>query len=158
MASQPQKSLTTRRPFAVWLALAILIFYIPFSLLMLFLPSESVLDQIDLTEDLIGLAEVAAAYISLVVAVWALAIRKHWGRWFVAIPIAYLIGTLLWGHFVFVDEDPEDKMNILLGASVGLLPLVIVVLLVSFGEGVKKYFAERPKETSGDRTSGGLPR
>jgi hypothetical protein len=65
---------------------------------------------------------------------------------------------LLWGHFFFPDEDPEDKMNILLGASVGLSPFVIVILLVSFGEGVKNYFAERRRDVSGEQTSGGLPK
>jgi hypothetical protein len=152
-----QTRITTKRPFAVWLALGILVFYIPFSLLMLFLPSESVLDQIDLSEDLVGLAEVAAVYISLAVAIWALSIGKQWGRWFVAAPVAYIVGTLLWGHFIYIDEDPEDKMNVLLGASVGLSPLVLVVLLVSFGEGVKKYFTERPQQISAEQSSGGLP-
>jgi len=124
--------ITTKRPVAVWLALGILVFYIPFSLVIIVLPSESVLDQVDFADDLIGLAEVAAVYISLAVAIWALAMRKQWSRLFVAVPLTYLVGTVLWGHF-FVDEDPEDKMNILLGASVGLSPLVIVILLVSFG-------------------------
>jgi hypothetical protein len=125
---------------------------------MILWPSESVLDHVDFADDLIGLAEVAAVYISLTVAIWALAVRKQWGRWFVAAPIAYLVGTLLWGHFFFPDEDPEDKMNILLGASVGLSPFVIVILLVSFGEGVKNYFAERRRDVSGEQTSGGLPK
>lgn len=140
MASQPEKSLTTLRPLAVWLALVVLVLYIPFWVLINLLPSESVLDNDDMADDVVGIAEFAAVTISLAIAIWALAMRKQWGRWFVAAPIAYLIGTLLWGH-VFVDDDADYKMDILLGASVGLSPLVIVILLVSFGENAKNYFS-----------------
>lgn len=146
MASQPENGSETSRPFAAWLALGILVFYIPFLVIINFLPSESVLDSVDVTEDVVGMFEFAAVIISLVVAIWALAIRKQWGRWFVAASFAYMVGTLLWGHF-FLDEDPEDKLNILLGATLGLAPLVIVILLVSFGAGVKNYFAESPTDT-----------
>ena len=158
MSSQPAKSPTDRRPFAVWLALWILVLYIPFWVLINFLPSESVLDNVDMADDVVGIAEFAVVVISLAVAIGALAMRKQWGRWFVAAPTAYFVGTLLWGHFVFVDEGPDYKMGILLAASIGLSPLVIVVLLVSFGEGVKNYFAERRQDISDEQISGGLPR
>ena len=64
---------------------------------------------------------------------------------------------MLWGHFIYIDEDPEEKVNILLGASVLLSPLVIVILLVSFGEGVKNYFTERPQQIPAEQSSGGSP-
>jgi uncharacterized membrane protein (DUF485 family) len=97
MASQTENISRARRPFAVWLALGILVFYIPFSFLMIFWPSESVLDRPDFADDLVGLAEIAAVLISLAIAIWAFAVRKQWGRWFVAAPVAYLVGTVVVG-------------------------------------------------------------
>ena len=152
MASQTENDSPARRPHSVWLALWILVLYIPFWILINFLPSESVLDNVDWAADPIGIAEVAAVTISLVVAICTLLKRKRWGRWFVAAPVAYIVGTLLWGHFYFVDEDPDYKMGILLAASVGLSPLIIVILLVSFGEGVKNHFSTSVASAAGNES------
>lgn len=85
--------------------------------------------------------EGAVVIVSLAVAFWALATRRQWGRWFVAGTLAYIIGTLLWIGMIDSEIDAENMSSLMLGASVALSPLLLVVLLVSFGESVKPYFS-----------------
>ncbi len=153
MASHSEKRLTTPRPFAVWIALGILFLYIPIFLLPVLFPwnSYSVLDEREFSDVVIDTIELALVIISLVVAFWTIAVRKQWGRWFVAAFIAYFTGREIWDHLILPElliEEPYDKTDILLGTTVGLAPLLVVILLVSFGANVKKYFST--SDESGD--------
>jgi hypothetical protein len=134
-----------KRPIAVWIALGILLLYIPLLLFGLIgPPDESVLNTRE-TEDLISdIALGAGILVSLLIAFWALTYRKQWGRWFILGPIAFFSGETLYEElFVpeIVSENIEDKMVFLVALCAGLIPLVIVFLLVSFGSRVKNYFA-----------------
>lgn len=132
---------TTSRPTAVWIGLAILIGYIPLSFIGIVISrSESVLDETDLADVIIDIAEMSFAGLSLIVAFWALATRRLWGRWLIALPLAYIIGILAYG-LLFLELDSVDKENVLIGALMGLSPLVLVILLVSVGSNVKTYFS-----------------
>ncbi|MGE3759595.1 MAG: hypothetical protein AB7H97_17650, partial [Pseudobdellovibrionaceae bacterium] len=51
--------------------------------------------------------------------------------------IAYFIGSWASADIYYSETNPD----LWLGASVGFAPLVAVILLVSFGENVKKYFS-----------------
>lgn len=133
---------TTSRPIAVWVGLAILSAYIPFLFVIyLLLPRESVLDQPELTELAIAWVELFFWVLSLSISIWAIATRRSWGRLFVAIPPLYIIGNLAYSQ-LFFEWDPVEKADTLLGAIVGLSPLFLVILLVSFGSDVRNYVAD----------------
>ena len=139
---------TKTRPTAVWIALAILMVYIPLIFIVIVASqSESVLDGSDFTDLIIGIAEVAIVVISLMFAIWALATRRQWGRWFIALPLAYLIGTLAY-TLSFSAMDPVDREDTMIGAVVGLTPLVLVIFLVSVGSKVKNYFGSAERSTT----------
>jgi len=133
------------RPVAVWIALGILLTYIPLLVVVLILSSsKSVLDARDVGDLVVDIAEAATVILLLMIAFWALAIRRQWGRWFVLSTLTYIVGLLIWGRLFSSEllvESPEDKSDLLVGACVGLSPLLLVVLLVSFGSNVKNYFA-----------------
>lgn len=132
-----------KRPASVWIALVVLALYIFLFLFGLIVgpPDPSVLDTPPTDELIIGIAENVAMTISLAIALWALATRRQWGRWFVAGMIAYVFGVTAYEHFFLPELDASGQNDLLLHLSIGLTPLLLVVLLVSFGEGVKKYFS-----------------
>jgi hypothetical protein len=153
MASHARERHKTQRPIAVLIALAITLLYMPFLLLLFLGPNESVLDEGEVVDSVIDAVEMAVIIVSLAIAFGAIATRRQWGRWFVAAPIAYLVGALMWVNIFFVDVSPDDKMSLLIGACFFLSPLIIVVLLVSFGGSVKEYFATSPERgDAGSRT------
>ncbi|MBK9155721.1 MAG: hypothetical protein IPM25_16190 [Chloracidobacterium sp.] len=132
---------TRSRPTAVWIGLAILMAYIPLLIIsMLASPSESVLDETDLADQIIEIIEFSFVVLSLTVAFWALATRRQWGRWLIALPLAYMLGTLAYG-LLFLEFNPVDKEDLLIGAALGSSPLVLVIFLVSVGSKVKTYFS-----------------
>lgn len=138
----------SKRPIAIWIALGILPIYILLLALGLFFPTDrSVLDTPDVADVVADFVEVGAVIITLFIAFLALAMRKKWGRWFVLAPLVFIIGVLIWGEFFSgqVVESSEERIYLLLGACVGLAPLLIVFLLVSFGSAVKNYFAASAK-------------
>jgi hypothetical protein len=146
MENQSEQKLTTRRPIAVWIALGILLLYVPIFLLGIFSSSDrkSVSGEREFSDVVVYAILWASVIISLVIAFWAIAVRKQWGRWFVAAHIAYITGFLIWGHLTvpeLVAEDSYDRTKILLGAIIWFSPLLIVILLVSFGANVKQYFS-----------------
>jgi hypothetical protein len=141
----------SQRPLAVWIALGILIVYVPLLFLgVVFLPDESVLDERDFADLIIDTAEVGAVSLSLIIAFWALATRRQWGRWFVAAALPYIIGVSLWGQLFSPDVDVNEEIEVLLlGAIVLLSPLVIIILLVSVGSRVKSYFSMSEQSSQG---------
>lgn len=132
-----------KRPASVWTALVILALYISLFILGLIVgpPDPSVLDTPPTDEIIIGIAETVAMTISLAIALWALATRRQWGRWFVAGMIAYVFGASAYDHFFLPELDASGQDDYLLHMSIGFTPLLLVVILVSFGEGVRKYFS-----------------
>ncbi|MEK7855350.1 MAG: hypothetical protein AAB288_04615, partial [Acidobacteriota bacterium] len=74
--------MTTSRPTALWIGLAILIAYIPLSFIAIMISrSESVLVETGPVDVVIDIAEMSFVGLSLIVASWALATRRLWGRW-----------------------------------------------------------------------------
>lgn len=134
-------NMTTSRPTALWIGLGMLIAYIPLSFIAIMISrSESVLVETGPVDVVIDIAEMSFVGLSLIVASWALATRRLWGRWLIALPLAYLIGIVAY-DILFFESEYADKENLLIGALMGLSPLVAVILLVSVGSTVKTYFS-----------------
>jgi hypothetical protein len=107
-------------------------------------PDPSVLDEPEFGDWLIDVVEAIITTGSLVVGFWALAARRQWGRWFVAAPLIYIIGTLGYALIVFPDPDPFADQETIVLWTITLSPLLFVIILTSFGESVRDYFAFRP--------------
>ena len=145
MASHAGQRPTTQRPIAVWIALVILVIYIPLLFIGLVLPSESVLDEREVTDVIFDSVESAPVLLSLTVALWATFTRRRWARWLVAAALVYILGVLIFGEIFYPESPeqfPEGRIDLLIGATIGLSPLVLVGLLLSFGAEVRSYFSE----------------
>lgn len=129
------------RPTAVRIGLAILIAYIPLFLLGIVVSrGESVLDETEFSDLIIGIVETSFVVLSLIIAFWALATRRLWGRWLIALPLVYMIATLAYNLLLF-ESNAVEKEDVLIGSFIGLSPLVLVILLVSVGSNVRTYFS-----------------
>lgn len=144
MTSQEREKAKTHRPASVWIALVILILYIPLLTFGFFVPFErSVLDEMDLVDEMIGHAQSAAVIASLVVAFFATFKRKRWGRWFLLAPLFYIVGSLGFQEIFYPEPtlyDAEDRDALWLGFTVGLAPMLLTFVLVSVGDSVREYF------------------
>jgi heme/copper-type cytochrome/quinol oxidase subunit 4 len=134
-----------KRPLSVWIALLILALYISgFVYICFLMPVDmSVLEAPDLTDQIVGTIEAVALTLSLVVAFWAIATRREWGRWFVAVVIAYLTGLVAYESLFFPHPDPEENTSYLVGFGLFTSILSLVVISVSFGDHVNEYFRNR---------------
>lgn len=142
MTSQSKKQVIATRPLAVWFALAIIILYFLLFIIVMFIgpPDQSILDQPEFIDQVIGVVETLAIEISLGLAIWALATRRLWGRWFIIAPVGYILGTIGYGLLVYPDPDPVIQQERIFIAVLGFSPLAFATLLVSFGERNKEYF------------------
>jgi hypothetical protein len=136
------------RPTSIWIALCVLALYIALLVVVMVVgpPDPSVLDEPEFGDWLINVVEAIITIASLVVGFVALAARRQWGRWFVTATLVYFVGTLAYGLIVFPDPDPVADQDALIGWTLGLSPLLFVLILTSFGESVREYFALRPRD------------